>query len=174
MGTVGTAPTESVLARRPVCGHHRRLQWWISRWALPLYHLHLLWLVGPRFLVLTHRGRRTGVLHRTCVLVIHEDRHTGELLVVAGDRHADWYRNTLAASPTEVAVGHRRFRPAMRLVGREELLRRLVTCRREHRLTARVQAAFFGWPWPATPAQLGALADRLGGVGLRPTRSEEV
>jgi hypothetical protein len=32
--------------------------WWVSRWSLPLYRLRLGWVVGHRFMLITHRGRR--------------------------------------------------------------------------------------------------------------------
>jgi hypothetical protein len=30
--------------------------WWVSRWPLPLYRLRLGWLLGHRFMLITHVG----------------------------------------------------------------------------------------------------------------------
>ena len=56
-----------------------------------------MWLLRRRFLILSHVGRVSGRVHRTCLMVLHEDRDRGEIVVAAGSRTADWYRNILAA-----------------------------------------------------------------------------
>ena len=50
------------------------LRKWV--YALPrhLYALHLGWLFDHKFLLLTHRGRKTGLIRRTVIAVIlYED-----------------------------------------------------------------------------------------------------
>lgn len=163
IGTTTSKPRGARVVRR-----RRDVLWWVSRWALPLYRLHLMWLLGRRFLIVSHVGRVTGELHRTCLMVLRDDRDTGEIVVVAGSRTADWYRNVLAAPPVEVAIGNDRFKPSVRPLTRGDLRRYLAEARRDHPWTARVQAAFFHWPWPATPRQLDEMANRLGGIALTP------
>ena len=98
-----------------------------------LYHAHLGWVVGHRFLMLTHRGRRTGWVHETVLEVLHYDPVTQESVVFSGrGRRADWYRN-ITAHPV--------------LTG-EEATRFISQWAREHRWEARLVAPVLrrlGW-----------------------------
>lgn len=158
----------TIVSRRPkrAARAKRGVLWWVSRWAIPLYHAHLMWLLRRRFLILSHVGRVSGRVHRTCLMVLHEDRDRGEIVVAAGSRTADWYRNILAAPPLEVAIGRDRMGATVRVLDSHELRVLLGESRRQHRWTTRVQAAFFHWPWPASTAELEDLAGCLGGVAL--------
>ena len=70
-----------------------------------LYRLHLGWLLGHRFLLLTHRGRVSGRIHTTMLEVVHYDRATCESVVIAGyGAAADWLRNIQASPALEVQV----------------------------------------------------------------------
>jgi hypothetical protein len=60
-------------------------------WPVLLDQCGLGWLLGRQFLVITHRGRRSGLTRRTGVMVLNEDPRTGELCVAAGSLKADWY-----------------------------------------------------------------------------------
>ena len=86
-----------------------------------LYDWHAGWLLGHRFLRLTHVGRRSGRHYRTVLEVIGSDRASGEVIVVAGlGPAADWYRNIQARPAAEVAIGRQRYRPAHRVLGEPE------------------------------------------------------
>lgn len=63
---------------------------WPARWLRPLlkapallYDVGLGWVCGRRFLLLTHRGRRTGRIHRTVLEVVSYDAERGEATVVS-------------------------------------------------------------------------------------------
>jgi deazaflavin-dependent oxidoreductase (nitroreductase family) len=79
-----------------------------------LYDWHAGWLLGPRFVRLTHVGRRTGRHHRTILETIGTDREVDELLVLVGmGPTADWYRNIQKHPALELATMRRRFRPVL-------------------------------------------------------------
>jgi deazaflavin-dependent oxidoreductase (nitroreductase family) len=62
-----------------------------------LYRAHLGWLLGRRFLMLTHVGRRTGREYRTVVEVVGVLPSSGEYVVMSGfGAYADWLRNLMA------------------------------------------------------------------------------
>jgi hypothetical protein len=72
-----------------------------------LYRLHLGWLLGQRFLLLTHIRRRSGQRHQTVLEVVGRDA-AGDATVMSGwGRRADWHRNVdhqpLVKSPWGVA-----------------------------------------------------------------------
>lgn len=59
-----------------------------------LYRLHLGWLLGNRFLLLTHLGRNSGKLRQIVVEVVKHDRASNSFFVVSGwGEKADWYQN---------------------------------------------------------------------------------
>ena len=49
-----------------------------------LYRYRFGWLLGHRFLLLTHRGRKTGRVHQTVLEVIAYDSATRESIVLSG------------------------------------------------------------------------------------------
>ena len=80
------------------------LLWAAFRLPVALYRLRLGWVLGHRFLMLTHHGRRTGNVRRTALEVVRYDPRTRECVVVAAwGEHADWVRN-IGASPALVGV----------------------------------------------------------------------
>jgi deazaflavin-dependent oxidoreductase (nitroreductase family) len=78
----------------------------LNRFMIPLWQLGLGGLlnswpsVGGRFMVLIHRGRRSGIEYRTPLNYAVVDGHVYCLAGFGGA--SDWYRNALAASTVEV------------------------------------------------------------------------
>ena len=71
-----------------------------------IYRLRLGGLLGHRFLLLTHRRRKSGLTRRTPLEVLHYDPHSRESVVLsAWGKKADWYRNIEASPPLEVETG---------------------------------------------------------------------
>ncbi len=141
---------------------------WVSKWPELVFRLHLGWLLGDRFMLVVHRGRKTGRIRRTGVMVLEYDGRTGEAFVVAGSRDADWYRNIQTSPAVEIMHGRRQYRPVQRFLSSNETAELLGSSRRQAPFQALVQALFFGWPLKANRAELLILADKLGGVAFRP------
>ena len=76
------------------------------RLPVALYRLRLGWMLGRRFLLLTHTGRQTGKPHDTVIEVMRRDADTGAVMVAAawGDR-ADWFRNLQAHPAAKITMG---------------------------------------------------------------------
>jgi deazaflavin-dependent oxidoreductase (nitroreductase family) len=72
-----------------------------------LYRLHLDWLLGQRFLLLLHTGRKTGRIHRTVVEVVSHDDPLNFYVVSGWGRKADWYRNIHERPEVQIRVGGR-------------------------------------------------------------------
>lgn len=157
----------SAQTRRPVLSRET-IGRVIGGWPIWLHRAGLGRLAGRRYAVICSIGRRTGRVRRAAVMVLREDRATGEVLVVAGTRDAHWYRNVCATPATEVWLAGRRFRPVQRLLTAGETADLLLAIRRDHPREARIQAAFFGWPWPASTEDVVSLAATLGGVSFAP------
>jgi hypothetical protein len=100
-------------------------------------------------------------------MVVCWGERTREIFVIAGTASTHWYRNVCERPAVEVWWGTRRFPPEQRLLTTAEVAELLESIRRDHPREARVQAAFFGWPWPASDTQIRSLAGTLGGVAFR-------
>lgn len=81
----------------------------LFRLPILLYRLGLGGLLGRRFVLLEHRGRRSGRWHRTVLEVIGEQRRQGVVYVVSawGER-ADWLRNLRRHPRVRVQIGWQR------------------------------------------------------------------
>lgn len=142
--------------------------------ALPsaLYRAHLGRLLGTRFLLLTHRGRKSGRLFHTPLEVVNYDKTTREASVIsAWGESADWYRNLNAGGAVRVAIGGRQYQPSVRFLdqaGREALLREF---RRRHPLEARLAPYILGWKLMGTGSDLAELAAHLRAVVIGPQQA---
>lgn len=86
----------------------RGLSRWLFRLPILLYHLGLGWLLGGRFLLLTHTGRKTGLSHQTVLEVVNYDQDTDTYYVAVGfGPKTDWYRNLLKTPQATIQVKSR-------------------------------------------------------------------
>ena len=136
-----------------------------------MYKLHLGWLAGSQFMLITHRGRKSGKLHSTIVMVVHHNPRTLESVVTAWGDKAGWYSNILTSPAVEVQVGARKYRPQQRLVDPGEFTTLLAVHRRQHPIRARIQTFLLGWKWGTSREDVLDLARTARGVAFRPTES---
>lgn len=121
-----------------------------------LYDWDLGWLLGRRFLRLTHRGRRSGRCYQMMLEVIGDGRARNEVFVMVGlGRRAQWYRNVVAGGAVELAIGRERFRPDYRELPDEEAAAVLAGYERRNRLVAPivrvVLSRLVGWRYDGSP-----------------------
>ena len=82
----------------------------ILRAPVYLYRWNLGWLLGHRFLLLIHTGRRTGSPHQTVLEVMEYRKQGPEVVVMSGfGPNSDWLRNIEVTPVLEVIVGSQRF-----------------------------------------------------------------
>ena len=83
---------------------------WFLRAPIWLYRYRLGWLLGQRFLMLTHLGRKSGQPHNTVIEVVSHDEQSGAYFVAAAwGEHSDWYCNLRKNPAVKVQVGNRSF-----------------------------------------------------------------
>lgn len=82
----------------------------LLRMPILLYHVRLGWLLGSRFLMLTHLGRKSRLPREVVLEVVHHDTEAGMYFVAAGWRgKADWFKNIQSNSAVQVMVGTNTF-----------------------------------------------------------------
>jgi deazaflavin-dependent oxidoreductase (nitroreductase family) len=126
-----------------------------------LYRARLGFLLGDRFLLVTHVGRSSGRHHQTPVEVVVHDRDAGEYLVCSGTGpQADWYRNLQVTPAPEVQVGTRRWCPHQRLLAADEAAEAFHRYERAHPATARRLLQSMGNAYDGTDAgRVAMMAD---------------
>ena len=145
----------------------------LLKWAfaLPryLYRWHLGWLLGHRFLMITHIGRKSGRKRQTVLEVAHYDPATRECIVIAGyGAQSDWYRNIQVHPAIEVQVGHQQYTPQQHMLSSEEVLHLLEEYQQRRPRALRALMRFVGFAYDGTPESLRAVSEVLRGVALRP------
>lgn len=142
---------------------------WAFRLPRYLYRWRLGWLLGHRFLMLTHLGRKSGRRRQTVLEVVHYTPQTQECIVMAGyGAQSDWYRNIQAHPAIEVQVGFQQYPPQQRLLSAVETLAVLEEYERPHPLIFRQGMHLLGYAYDGTPARLRALSHALQGVAFCP------
>lgn len=92
--------------RHPVQGLLR----WAMRLPIWFYRARLGWLLGNRFLLLTHTGRNSGLPRYTVVEVVRHDPAGRTCVVASGwGETSDWLRNILKTPRVVVQIGNRKF-----------------------------------------------------------------
>ena len=77
------------------------------RLPLWIYRLHLGWLLGDRFILLTHIGRISGRPRQTVVEVVRHDKTTGVCVVASGwGGKSDWFRNIQKTPVVTINLGN--------------------------------------------------------------------
>jgi deazaflavin-dependent oxidoreductase (nitroreductase family) len=138
-----------------------------------LYRWHCGRLLGHRFLLLAHVGRRTG-RRRETVLEVLEYRPEGPEAVVmsAFGRRAQWLRNIEATPGPEVTMGSQHFVAAYRLLDEGEAATALAGYERRNRYAApiirRVLSRLVGWRYDGSPDARLRLVRELPLVAFRP------
>ena len=94
---------------------------WGLRLPIWLYRWNLGWLLGERFLLLTHTGRKSGLVRQTVIEVVGHDEARGVYYVVSGfGRKADWFLNIQQHPGVKVGVGKRSLEAEAALTSSEE------------------------------------------------------
>jgi deazaflavin-dependent oxidoreductase (nitroreductase family) len=111
-----------------------------------LYHWGFSRVLGHRFMLLIHIGRRTG-RRRETVLEVMEYRPEGpEIVVMSGfGRHPDWLRNIEATRGEEVVTGRDHFVATHRILDAEEAVRVVARYERRNRLIAPIVRLGLTW-----------------------------
>ena len=133
-----------------------------------LYRFRLGWLLGNRFMQITHVGRHSGKVRRSILAVLRFDEKTKELYAVSAWKGSDWYYNIQTSPALQVETGFVRYVPAQRILSPQEITRTFVEYREKHPIFTRIICRIPGWKWDSTYAEFLELARTLHGVAFTP------
>ena len=102
------------------------------------YRLGCGWLLGKRFLLLTHTGRRSGLPRQTVLEVVDYDPDTGTYVIASGyGKQSDWYRNLLKTPEVTIQVGQQKMNVVAHPLTPEESGEAMVNYTRRYPTAAR-------------------------------------
>jgi deazaflavin-dependent oxidoreductase (nitroreductase family) len=115
-------------------------------WAVPifdapswLYSHGMGWMLGRRFLEVTHIGRRSGKERFAVLEVIKIDPTSGESTVASAfGPKADWYQNLQKAPAVRIRQGRREYVPEQRFLDADERRQMAAEFATAHPFEARV------------------------------------
>jgi len=97
------------LGDKPPQGFGRAL----ARFPLWFYRFRLGFLLGERFLMLTHTGRKSSLARETVLEVVRHDSLTDSYVVASGwGENSNWFQNIVKNPRVSISVGFRRSLPA--------------------------------------------------------------
>ena len=109
-----------------------------------LYRLHLDRLLGGRFLMLIHAGRKSGLPRQTVIEVVQHDKATNTYYVVSGwGEKSDWYQNIRKSPRVTIHVGGRKFQAEAEFIPVEKAIEIMESYAREHATAFRELSALF-------------------------------
>jgi deazaflavin-dependent oxidoreductase (nitroreductase family) len=139
---------------------------------LLLYRLRLGWLLGKRFMLLTHEGRHSGKVRRTILAVLRFDETTKAIYAVSAWKGSDWYANIQVAPGLEVETAFVRYAPLQRTLSPEEITTAFLQYRKKHPIFSRMICRIPGWNWDSSAEEFLELARSLRGVAFTPKARE--
>jgi deazaflavin-dependent oxidoreductase (nitroreductase family) len=134
----------------------------LARFPNALYRLHLGWVLGGRFLLLIHVGRKSGRPYRAALEVIRYDRDADIYYVASGfGERSNWYKNIMANPDVEIIAGARRRARHARRLEQEEAEAELVDYQRRHPKALKTLSKVMGFRIDGTEEDARALAEHV-------------
>lgn len=134
-----------------------------------LYRLKLGRLLGKRFLLLHHIGRKTGLPRQTVLEVVRYDKPRGTYMVAVGfGTRSDWYQNVMANPRVGVESGGQRMQAVAERLPPEAAELELVDYNSRHPGLMKELARIMGYRLDGTEADVRALGRIIPMVALKP------
>lgn len=128
--------------RKPVTG----LKKFLFRAPVFLYRIGLGGLLGKRFLLLNHIGRKSGMVRQTVLEVVNHDEETDTYYIASGfGRKSDWYLNILKYPNVSIQVGWRKMGVTAVPLTPEESGQAMVDYARRHPTAAKNLSKILGF-----------------------------
>ncbi|TQF74625.1 nitroreductase family deazaflavin-dependent oxidoreductase [Rhodococcus spelaei] len=141
----------------------------LARLPIGLYRAHLGWLLGGRFLLLHHRGRKSGRPRQVVLEVVEHSPDRSYVLASGFGTKSDWYRNLLAAPDTTAQVGRRVLAVHASPIGVDEGAELMARYAGRHPRAGRALCKLMGFEVDGSRADFLAAGRRIPFVRLSPT-----
>jgi deazaflavin-dependent oxidoreductase (nitroreductase family) len=138
-----------------------------------LYRWHFGVLLGRRFLLLDHVGRRTGKRHHAVLEVVEYRREISEAVVMSGfGWNSNWLKNIETNHDEKVTIGSVQFAAVHRFLAKDEAVGVMERYERRNRLifpiVRIVLSRLMGTNYTSSEADRRRLVSKLPLVAFRP------
>ncbi len=121
--------------------------WRKHLWRAPiyLYRVGLGPILGKRFLLLTHQGRKSGLPRQAVIEIVRYDPEEEVYYVASGfGATSDWYRNLQAHPQATIQIGNKTYPVRAHFLSPEESGEEMLRYARKHRRAALELARLIG------------------------------
>jgi len=134
----------------------------LYRLPIYIYRIGLGRLMGSRFLLLEHTGRKSGKLRQNVLEVVRWDKAAGTIYVVSawGDK-SDWLRNLRAHPAATINVAGTRYSANAIPLALDESERELLDYAQRYPRAAKELSRLLGYRLDGTPEDFAALAEQM-------------
>lgn len=141
------------------------------RLPIQVYRARLGGLLGSRFVLIHHIGRKSGTPRQVVVEVIARDEATRAVIVASGfGPKADWYQNVLAHPDIEIELGWARLDAHAEPLTPDEAADTMAAYARQHPRAATSLASFMGYDLDGSQDSYRAMGTTLPMLRLLPRR----
>jgi deazaflavin-dependent oxidoreductase (nitroreductase family) len=134
-----------------------------------LYRAGLGWLLGGRFLLLHHVGRKSGQPRQAVVEVVRHDKDSDTYVIASGfGAKSQWFQNLIHQPEVTIQVGRRKLAVRAERLSAEEGEEEMRRYARVHATAARELARFMGYQVDGSEEDYRALGREIPFVALRP------
>ena len=143
---------------------------WFMRMPIAFYRLGLGGLLGGRFLLLNHVGRKSGLPRQVVLEVVNHDPATGNYTVASGfGATSDWYRNLQAAPDVTIQVGRKKMAVTAHFLSQSEGGEVMMDYAQRYPKAALALSKTLGYPvGQGTPEEYRSVGEGIPFVEFRP------
>ncbi len=122
------------------------------------YRAHLGWVLGHRFTLLTHIGRKSGLPRQTVLEVVRYDKTSGVCIVASGwGMKSDWFRNLSTNPKIFFQVGNKRTAGIAERLTPDAASKELVSYANHYQFAFRELVRFMGYRLDGSAEDVSAL-----------------
>jgi deazaflavin-dependent oxidoreductase (nitroreductase family) len=123
-----------------------------------LYRLHLGWILGERFVLLTHTGRKSGRVRQTVLEVVRYDKTSGACIVASGwGTKSDWFQNITANPKIAIQIRNKHSAAIAERLSPEAAAEELLDYAQRNPMALRELARFMGYQLDSTQEDIRQL-----------------
>jgi len=131
--------------------------------------LRLGWLLGERFLLLTHQGRKSGRWHETVIEVVGKKPGNVYSVVAAWAEKADWWQNLKVNPNCYVNIERKHFEAKARTLNNQDAEEMMLGYAHQHPKAMKAIAGFLGFNVDGSDEQYRQIANQVPIVEFIPT-----
>ena len=134
-----------------------------------LYRARLGWLLGYRFVLLTHTGRKSSLPRQTVLEIVRYDKATGACVVASGwGTKSDWFHNVTANPNVIIQIRNKCSAAIAERLSPEAGAQELLDYARRYPLALRQLAIFMGYRLDGTEGDICALGEMIPMFSFKP------